>query len=121
MQTFVFSFKTLIFDIGCNRLFISVLSNGIYEIPIAPEFSTPQDFLYFWNSYKYLFGSNTLHHSDDFCGTVCWNRLNQEVNMVFVCPNLKEFNFIPFTDFKTDITQNVIYSFIKHNLAILGR
>ena len=120
METSVLVLASLVADIRCNGLFVSMLSNRVYEVPVSPEFPSPKLFLYMGGLGKDLSGGEAFHHSNNLGWTVGWNRLDEEVDMIFVCSNLDEFQFIPFGYFKTGLFEDLVYLFIDNHTSILG-
>ena len=94
MQFFILSLTTLALNIGFDRVFITVLSNSIDIKTFPPELTTPQLLLHLWVFFKEFFGCDTFNQLYNFRRAVCWNTLNQKMNMIFVCSDLDELNFI---------------------------
>ena len=121
MQNSVFFLKPLISNVFRNTCLISKLANCIHKISIRPKFTSPQLFFHFRMILEYFSSYYTFYHPDKFAGTLFWNRLNQKMNMILVCPNLKKMNLISLLDFQTNILQRFVNSFAQHNLSILRR
>jgi len=120
MQDGVFFFKPLVPDVFRNTRLISKLANRVHKISISPKFSSPKFFFHFWMLSEYFSGCDTFYHPDNLTGTLCRNRLNQKMNVIFVCPNFKKVNIISLFDLKTNFFYRHINSFTKYHFPILG-
>ena len=121
MQNGIFFLKPLVSNIFRNTCLISKFANRIHKISICPKFSSPQIFFHLRMLLEYFSGRYTFYHPYDFAGTFSWNRLNQKMNMIFVCPNLKEVNLISLLNLKTNFFHRYIDLFTEHNSSIFGR
>ena len=121
MQNSVFFLKPLISNVFRNTCLISKLANCIHKISIRPKFTSPQLFFHFRMILEYFSSYYTFYHPDKFAGTLFWNRLNQKMNMILVCPNLKKVNLIAFFNLKTNFFHRYINRFTEDNPSILCR
>jgi hypothetical protein len=122
MKFFVAFFTSaLVLYIIPYGVFIPMSAYGGDEIPFRPEFSSPQLLLHARYSLEYLPGCYALDCPHDPRRTVPRHRLEQEMNMVFLNPNLNENNLVPLRNLQTYILENQIYLFRKHNPPVLGR
>ena len=118
MQNDVFFLKPLVSNIFRDTRFISKFTNRIHKISICPKFATPQFLFYFRMFLEYFSRNYTFYHPDYLACTHFGNRLNQKMNMIFVCPNLKKMNLISLLNLKTDFFHRHINCFTNYNLSI---
>lgn len=121
MQNGVLFLKPLVSDVFRYTRFIPKLANRVHKISIRPKFSSPQFFFHFWMLSEYLSGYYTFYHPDNHTGTLCRNRLNQKMNIIFVSSNFKEVNLISLLNLKTNFFQCLINCFAEYHFAIFGR
>lgn len=121
MQNRVIYFQSLVSNILRNTGFIAKLVDRVDEIFIGPKFSTPKVFFHFGMPPAYFSGCDTFDQPDYYTCALCWNRLNQKMNMIFVCTNLQKMNLVPLLNLHTYFLHGLINCFAKYNLSILGR
>jgi len=119
MKNFVVFFNALISDILGYTGLISEFADRVYKVTIGPKLATPQFFLHFRMLLENLSRCQTLHGRNDLGRTHPGNTLYQEMNVVFVNPNLQKVNLVAFRYLKTDILQTLIDCFAEYNTAIL--
>jgi len=100
MQNSVFFLTTLITNVSCNALLVTKFADHFHKMTICPKIPTPKLFLLFWIPLKNLYGSDVLQYRDDLSCNQLRNRLNQNMNMVFVSANFKKMHCVSFLNFQ---------------------
>jgi hypothetical protein len=114
-------FHYLAFDIGGDGFLIAMFSNRTSKISVCPEFTSPQLLFHFRTTPEHFSCGNAFYHRYNLGYAICWNRLNQEMNMIIVCANLQEFHLISFFSVQTDILDDIIHMLIKYCTPIFAR
>ncbi len=120
MQKCVFFLNSLVTNILRYTRLISKLADCVHKISICPEFSTPKTGFHFRMPLEYLFGSDTFQHSYDLGCTKPGNRLNQKMNMVFICTYFQKTNLISLLNFKAYSLHRLINCLTENNPTIFG-
>src|SRR5659263_58285 len=118
MQNNVFFLKPLVSNIFRDTRFISKFTNRIHKISICPKFTTPQFLFYFRMFLEYFSCNYTFYHPDYLARANFGNRLNQKMNMIIICPNLKKMNLVSLLNLKTGFFQSHINCFTDYNPSI---
>ena len=121
MQNSIFFLQPLIMNISRNTCLVLKLADCVDKISICPKFPSPKFGLHFRMFFKYLFCYNTFQNRDDVRCTHFGNRLNQKMNMIFVCPDLQKVYLISLLNLNADFLQCLIYCFAEYHSAIFGR
>ena len=121
VEPHVFLFYSLVFDIRCHSTFTSVFSDGRDIVAIGPEFSTPELFLHFRDSGKDLSRDDTFHGSSDLGRSIGGNRLDEKVNMLFVCAYFKKVDLVTIGDILAYLFHDHVHFLGQHNSPVFGR
>jgi len=120
MQNSIFFLQPLITNVSRYTYLVPKLAHCVDKISICPKFTSPKSGLYFRMFYKYLFCYNTFQNRDDVRCTHFGYRLNQKMNVIFVCPYLPKMNLISLLNLNTYFLQRLIYCFAEYHSAIFG-
>ena len=113
--------STLVLNIVCNGVFVAMLANGVYIIPLRPELPTPQLLLHLGVRGEDHFGRDAfdrLHYSR---GSEVRHCLDEKMDMIFVRTHLVEPNFVPLLDAEAHVFQRHFDFACEHVPAVLGR
>ena len=113
-------FRSLVFNVFPDRIFIPMLTNGACKITICPEFPSPQFLSYFGTALEYFSRGEAFYHRYDLGHTICRNGLHQKMNMILICTNLQKFHLISLLYIQTYFLQNLIHVDVKDHTPILG-
>jgi hypothetical protein len=112
---------SLAFHVLANRILITMFPNSACKVTVRPEFAAPQLILHFRTAPEYFSCGDALYYRCKLRHAICWNRLYQEMNMIFIRTNLQEFQLVSFLNVQADFLHNLINMSIKHCTPILGR
>ncbi len=99
MQLLILFLSPLLLNIFPNRFLVPSLANRADVVPLRPKFPSPQLLLHLGNTSKYFSRSNTPYRLYKLLRAIHRNRLNQKVNMIFICPDLYKLNLISLGNF----------------------
>jgi hypothetical protein len=108
-------------DVARNRIFIAVLAYGTCEIAVRPKLSTPKLFLHVGTLPEYFPCRNAFDRRNNFRYSVCWDGLDEEMHVILIRTDLKEFHLIPFLDLYADIFHHAIHISVKDRTSVFGR
>ena len=111
----------LLLDIVCYGVLVAMSSYGTCKIPVRPELSAPQLFLYLGTPFEYLPGCNAFDDRYYPAGAVCWDGLHEEMHMILVRTNLKKFHLVTFLDLNTYLFHYFINVFVKYRTSVFCR
>ena len=114
-------FASLFMDIPLNYLFICVLTNRIYIVPITPKLTTPKLSFHLWMKSKQFFCRNTLYCLNNILGRHHRNTLYHKMNVVLICTNLHKMYFKPLLDIPAYINQTPFHGFRQNISSIFYR
>ena len=117
----IFLFDSLGFDIVLNGVFISMPAYCIHIVALCPKFPTPKFLFYFRVQSENLFRCDTLYCPDYLRRAHRGNTLYQKMNMILVCSYLYKLNLVPLRYFHAYFFQAFINRFRKYNPTILCR
>lgn len=103
MNLFIVFGLTLVFDVFPDDRFISVFSDGTGEVSIGPELSSPEFYSNLRTAFVDFPGSDAFDDLYDFLNAVHGDRLDKEMDMIFVCSYFQEMDFISLADFQTNL------------------
>ena len=121
MQLLIFLFPALLLYVLAYHLLVPVLPDRAYVISIRPQLPSPQLLLYLRAGRKYFSRRYTLYDLHYLLRTVHRHTLHQEMDVVFVCPNLKKCNLIPVANSQADLFEFLVYFGAKYNSSVLRR
>lgn len=121
MKRFVFLPFTLILDIGGHGFFTAMLSNRRDIVTVRPKLPAPELFLHLRYSGEDLSCRDTFHDTNDLRRMVGRNRLDEKVDMVFVCSDFEKVNLIPKGERKAYFLQDHVHFLGNHDPAVFGR
>jgi len=121
MQNCIFFLTTLITDILRNARLIPKSADRIYKIPICPKLTSPKLLLHFRMLLENLTSRKVFQNCDDLSRTHSRYRLNQKMNMIFICAYFKKVNLISLLNLKTYRFQRLINSFTEYHFSIFCR
>lgn len=121
MYFLIFFLGALGFHVSLYRAFISVTANRVDVIPFCPKLPTPKLLLDFWMKIENLFRRDAFDRLDNPCWTHRGYTLDQEMNMVLVCPNLNKGHFIMPRYLQANVLQTHINFGTEHHSSIFGR
>ncbi len=99
--------STLVFNIVLDCLFVGVLANRVYIIPLCPELSTPQFLLHFGMLCEDVLGRDAFDDAHEVGGSDIGNGLDEEMDMVFVRSHLVESNLVSLLDAAAHVLQRL--------------
>jgi hypothetical protein len=111
----------LLLDILFDDLFVPILTHGICVESACPELSAPEHLFDLRMGTENLFCGDTL---DDLCycgGGHCGNTLNEEMDMIFIGPNLDEMDLVTFCYPHAHLFEGTLHRFRENLSPILGR
>ena len=111
----------LISDVLCNAAFISMSADCGGKVSIRPKFAAPQLLLDMRTPFEYLACRQTLDQGDNLSHAVGRNRLNQEVNMVFICTYFQKLQLVALFNFKTNLLNFLIHQIIEYHTTVFRR
>jgi len=97
--------SALVFDIVSDGLFVSVLANRVYIIPLRPELPAPQLALDFGVLFENHACRDAFRDLRKLVRGVRGNGLNEEVHMVFIRTDLMVSDLVPLLDAATHVLQ----------------
>ena len=121
MQLLVFWLPSLSFQILSDGILVATLSDSVDEISTGPEGTTPEIFFHLGDSLEYFSRCYALHKLCYMSWAIRRHRLDQEMRMVSINPNLDEHHLIPLRNLKTNILQFNIHSLAEDRSSILRR
>src|SRR3984893_4352620 len=111
----------LLLHVVSYRGLIPMLTHSTGKISVRPKLSSPQLLLDVWTQSEDLPRRYTFDHRYQLRHAICRHRLHQKMNVVFVYPYLQKLYLIALLYPKTNISNDLIYGFIKHCLSIFRR
>ncbi len=121
MNSFVFLFFSLSFNICLYAIFISMTTNRINIKTFCPKLTTPKFLLDFRMNFENLLCCNTFYRLNYPSWALHWNTLNQKMNVVIICTNFNKRNLKTLGNFKANYFQTLVNRFIEYNSAIFCR
>ena len=118
MKDRVWLLLTLILDVFWNNSFISFFSNAWDKIPVSPELSFPKNISHLWSPLEYFPCCDAFDNPGYLRRRIHWYWLDQKVNMIFVCSNLKKINAVSFWNIQTYPFDFFINLFRKYHLSL---
>jgi hypothetical protein len=119
MQLLILFFPPLLLYVFTYHLFIPMLPYAADEVPIRPELSSPQLLLYLRAGSIDFSRRYTLYGLYNLLRTVHRHTLHQKMHVVFVCPYLQKRDFIPPTDFQTNLFELLVYFKRQYRSSVL--
>src|SRR5713226_9374767 len=111
----------LLLHVVSYRGLIPMLTHSTGKIPVRPKLSSPQLLLDVWTQSEDLPRRYTFDHRYQLRHAIRRHRLHQKMNVVFVYPYLQKLYLIALLYPKTNISNDLIYRFIKHCPSIFRR
>src|ERR1700730_1030645 len=111
----------LLLHVVSYRGLIPMLTHSTGKISVRPKLSSPQLLLDVWTQSEDLPRRYTFDHRYQLRHAICRHRLHQKMNVVFVYPYLQKLYLIALLYPKTNISNDLIYCFIKHCPSIFRR
>jgi hypothetical protein len=121
MQLLILFFPALLLYVLAYHLLVPMLTYCADVIASRPKLPSPQLLLHLRAGGKYFSRRYTLDRLHYLLRAIDRHTLHQEVNMVFVCPDLQERDFISLTDLQTDLFEFEVYFRAKHHSSVLRR
>jgi hypothetical protein len=94
---------SLALHVPSYRRLVAVLAHRTREIPIRPKLSAPQPLLHLWAPLKHLPSRDTFDHLDNLLHGIHRHGLDQKVDMILICADLKELDLVTGLYIKADI------------------
>jgi len=111
----------LFFDIGTDRVLVTVFSDCPGKVAVGPELTSPELFLDLGTSFEYFTSCETLDHLDHLGHAVGGHRLDQEMDMVFVCTDFQKLDLVAFFDIQAYVFEYLVNGLVKDYFSVLGR
>jgi len=111
----------LLMNILSDDLLVPVLANGIRIESARPELSAPEHLLHFRMGVKDLLCDDAFDRLNKCGRRQRRNALHEEVDMVFVRPNLDEMNFMTLRYRHAHLFESYLHRIRKDLSPILGR
>ena len=111
---------SLVSNIISDYFFIPVLSNGVDVVSAGPELASPEDAGDLGVTAEKLAGRDTLDDCGETCGGNGGNALEEEVDVVFVRPDLDEADFVGGTKVEADVFERLFNRLREYLLSVFG-
>ena len=111
----------LLFDIPRYRILAAMLSNRGGEIPIRPEFASPELFFHLRTSLENLTRRKTLDGRYYLGHTVCRNRLNEKMHVILVCTDFQKLYLISILNLYAHPFHHCVHFLIEYGSSVLRR
>ena len=116
----LFVLFSLFLDIFSYDFLIACRSNGVNIISLCPKLSSPQKLFNFGMSFEYFFGCDAFRDLSNLAWRHHGNRLNHEMDMVFIGSNLKKTHIVGWGKSNASFFQDCFHWFRKYLPAIFG-
>src|SRR5680860_242752 len=113
MNSFIFLFFSLSFNIGLYAIFISMTTDRSNIKPFCPKLTSPKILFHLWMKFENLLCCNAFYRLNYPCWTLHWNTLNQKMNVVIICTNLNKRNFKTLGNLKAYFFQTRVNRFVE--------
>ena len=109
----------LALDVLLDGRLAAIPPDGVDEVPIGPELCTPEFLFELGFPEEHLSGGDALHETDNLCGWVHRDGLDEEVHMILIGPDLEEVEFVPLLKLKAHVFELLIDRLVEDHASVL--
>ena len=112
---------SLVLDVSLDDLLVGILAYRVHIETTGPEVATPEKLLDCRVFVEDVFGGETFDDLNNFGWGKDRNALDEEMDMIHVCPDFDKAKFVAGLDFQADLFQGFFHGFGKGFSSVFHR